>query len=184
MIYRFQPFVCDRTQFGNVYNSHCSMVPFDHDWIQIMDYDAMILAPEAYAVIDKAIERYPDTAVFGGMTNRVGLPFQKLVPTPKLDDNDSIRHHMDIAKKIAHTYRDGQCKEVEYVAGFFMLFRRDYWLLNQFQDRISTPQGILFDWKFCQHAKEINKKVRVIEGLYLWHTYRLMGDPLSKKHLL
>lgn len=186
MIARFQPFAVDRHKFGETYNYHCSLVPDGNMWIQITDYDAMMLLPEQYALIEKAIKRYPDTAIFGAMCNRVGYSFQRLTIEP--DTNDSIRHHIREAEGQMWRYPDGECEEVKSIAGFFMLFRKSYWeACGGFQDTIIKNDGIhanLFDYEFSKFARINKMPIRVIKGLYLWHTYRLNSENYkSKDHL-
>ena len=103
MIFRFQPFDVDQ-KLGECYNYHCSTVTRETDWIQIMDYDSMILTTKTYRVIENAINN-PDNAhiqIFGAMTNRIGRSIQRLLPEP--DENDSIKHHIAIAEKLADQY--------------------------------------------------------------------------------
>ena len=179
MIYRFQPFTTDKSKFGEVYNAHCEIVPNDDDWIQIMDYDAMILTPIAYKIIDKAIEVYPDTAIFGAMCNRIAHDFQR--PTISINENDSMRGHIAIAEDRAHNFQNGDCANVRTIAGFFMLFRKSYWMEGKFQDHIIGPTGHLFDWQFCQQAIKKEMPMRIIQGVYCWHTYRLTHENYKRK---
>jgi hypothetical protein len=178
VIYKFQPFAVNKKNFGREYNAHCAAVPNADDWILILDYDCMILSRMAYEVIERAIERYPDTDIFGAMCNRVGYSFQRL--TEKPDENDSIKHHTRIADEMAVRYHDGQCKESHSVAGFFLLFRKSYWMNNPFQEHIIDARGNLFDYNFCRGAK----RVRIIKGVYCWHSYRIMQENyFVKDHL-
>lgn len=149
----------------------------------------MPLSTLTYHVIERAIERYPDTDIFGAMTNRIAYEHQRL--TKDMPDNDSIKHHIRIAEVQAKLYQDGECKDAQVwingkqqkdqsVAGFFMLFRRSYWEKNRFTDTIIDPDGNLFDYNFCKGAK----KIRIILGAYIYHQYRLMSpDHRRKDHL-
>lgn len=183
MIYRFQPFSVSKN-LGEHYNAHCSMVPKDTDWIQIMDYDALILTPKTYQVIENAITN-PDNAhiqIFGAMTNRIGRSIQRLYPEVP-DPNDSIAHHIKIAEQQADLYPNGETHPALMAAGFFLLFQKSYWLKNPFQEKIISPQGQLFDHAFCMSARK-EKRVGIIKGAYLWHTYRLTHENWqSKEHL-
>lgn len=179
-IYRIQPF-SPQKELGKVYNQHVKMVPNDSDWIQLTDWDAMFLSTKSYQVIEKAIMNYPDTAVFGAMTNRIGYPYQRREAMP--DDNADIRHHIQIAEELAEKYKDGQCQEAYSVAGFFMLFKKEYWQNNHFQDRIMDRNGTFFDRNFCEKAKRQMKPLRIIKGVYLWHSYRLNKDFTDITHL-
>lgn len=173
-IFRFQPFATDKSQFGKVYNEHCAIVPRDDDWIQIMDWDAMILAKEAYPVIDAAIKRFPDTAIFGAKTNRVNRLEQRC--SVELDTNDSMLYHLHKAKAHAESYKDGQCDPTSLVAGFFLLFRKSYWKHNHFQEHILNRKAQLFDYNFCLKARRDHLPIRIIRGLYVWHTYRMTHE--------
>jgi GT2 family glycosyltransferase len=179
-IWKFQPFSTTK-ELGKEFNGHCALVPGPDDWILILDYDAMILAPEAYTVIEKAIERYPDTVIFGARCNRISYPFQRLLDQP--DQNDSIRHHLQIARRLAEDYSDGECQDARTVAGFFLLFRKSYWEKSPFQDGIFDANGNLFDYNFCRMAMKEGWPVRIIQGAYLWHTYRLEKDYRDQSHL-
>lgn len=173
MIYYFKPFATDK-KIGRVYNAHCAIVPNSADWICCMDYDAMILTPETFQVIEAAIARYPDTAIFGAFTNRIAYPHQRI--TPHMEEYDGIRYHTTKAIELAEKYADGECEEARSVAGFFMLFRKEYWMKSPFQENIYDDRNNLFDFVFCRYAKKNNLPIRIIKGAYLWHSYRLLKE--------
>lgn len=176
MIYRFQPFSTDK-KLGEVYNAHCSLVPHDDDWIQLTDYDAMILTPDTYRVIERAVARYPDTDIFGAITNRVGYTSQRLLPM--MDTNYNMEYQIATAKGLASRYGAGEVKVAKAVAGFFLLFKKSYWKKNPFQPFIFDKRGYTFDQVFCRRANKMN----IILGAYLWHSYRLDKDFHDKEHL-
>lgn len=182
MIYRFQPFSTTKN-LGEHYNAHCSLVPCETDWIELRDYDTLILTTKTYKVIENAITN-PDNAhvqIFGAMTNRIGRSIQRLNPEP--DENDSIRFHVKLAEQLADQYPNGETHEAIMAAGFFLLFQKSYWLKNPFQEKIISDKGQLFDQAFCQQARK-EKRIAIIKGAYLWHTYRLTHpDWHSKEHL-
>lgn len=180
-IYRFSPF-SPQKELGKVYNAHCKIVPNDSDYIQISDYDSMFLTTKTYDVIEKAIAKHGhETAIFGVMTNRIGYPYQRIEALP--DENADIRHHVKIAEDLAEKYKEGQCFESYSVAGFFMLFKKEFWQNNHFQDKIIDREGIFFDRNFCEKAKKQNKPLRIIKGAYLWHSYRLNKQFTDITHL-
>lgn len=182
MIYRFQPFSLTK-EVGKEYNGHCEIVPNPDDWIMILDYDAMILTDETYKVINEAIKHHGDsTDVFGAMTNRVGLSYQRY--HDEMDESDSIKKHYRDAVGAANKYPNGQCKDVKFIAGFFMLFKKSYWLRNKFQEKIVARDGTMFDYNFSIGAGKAGR-CKVIMGAYLFHTYRMHFDTWkTKKHLL
>lgn len=181
IIYRFQPFACDK-ELGREYNGHCSLVPNDDNWIMILDWDCYILDISSYHVIDKAIEKYPETEIFGAYTNRVGYNWQ-LGPDNNKIYEQSLNYDMAFHKKLAKAYAskraDGSCLPIPTVAGFFMLFRKKYWKQNPFQEKIMTDRGRTFDKQFCKGATDM----KVIQGLYVFHQYRMDKDILDRSHL-
>lgn len=178
MIYKFQPFSTTK-ELGKEYNAHCAMVPNSDDYILILDYDAMILCPETYKVIENAVIHYPDTAVFGALCNRVAYHHQRIHP---ISENDSIKQHIKIAKERAAQF-PFECELAKSIAGFFMLFKKSYWEQTPFQESIINEFGYLFDRHFCLHARRSNLPIRVIKGAYLWHSYRIDKSYRDQSHL-
>lgn len=182
MIYKFQPFSVTK-ELGKEYNAHCALVPDDEDWILILDYDAMVLDPRAYAIMEKAIAKYPGTEVFGCFTNRVGYAHQRIKQSLPMDDRDSMCEMLIEARDRADRYQDGECVSANLAAGFFMLFQKKYWQKVKFQEKIWEPGGRLFDWNFCYPAYE-RRAVKLILGIQVWHTYRLLqNDYRDASHL-
>lgn len=181
MIYKFQPFSTTK-HLGREFNAHCAMVPNAEDWILILDYDCMILCPQTYHVIERAIERYPDTAIFGAMTNRVGYSFQ--CQSGQVDYNTNIKDHHRISQQLANEFQNGECRPARTIAGFFLLFRKSYWMESPFQADIIDGRGMFFDASFCKHAQARRLPIRIIKGAYLFHWYRFEKENyLDKSHL-
>lgn len=180
MIYTFKPFSTTK-DIGQAYNGHCELVPHDDDWILIMDTDTMMISPElAYPIIEKAIARYPDTWIFGAMTNRVSYSRQRV--KVEIDTDPNTLNHYHRTKVLAETFSDGECRDAPTVAGFFLLFRKAYWKVNKFQDKIFDKDGKLFDYNFCRTAQSA-RRVRIILGVYIFHFYRLHKSFMDKTHL-
>lgn len=178
MIYVFKPFSLTK-QIGDAYNAHCEITP-PGSWILIMDYDAIILDPRAFQIMEEAIRRYPDTDIFSCYASRIGYNHQRL--TTRIEDNDSIGYHIQIATDQATKY-GSDCKNVPSIAGFFMLFSREYWERNPFQKGMFDDSGRLFDRVFCMEAEK-KGKIKLIQGIYVWHTYRLGKGARDISHLL
>ena len=181
MIYTVQPFSVDKKKFGEVYNAHIAPLP-DDCWVLVLDADCQIMMPEiAYKSIYKAIEKYPDTAVFGAMTNRVNYMHQCYLE--EISPNDSYLFHYAIAQRLAAQWPNGESKIALTVAGFFMLFKKSYWKESKFQDEI-VQDNLFFDRAFCLHAHAKRMPMRIIRGVYVWHAYRIHKDVNDKTHLL
>ncbi len=172
MIHYIKPFSTSK-KIGEVYNKMCSLVP-DGDFICIQDYDTMVLTTETFKVIEAAVARYPDTAIFGAMTNRIAYSHQRV--TPEMDPEPNIIAHILKAQAYAMKYPDGECESAKTIAGFFMLFKKSYWEKSPFIDEIYDANGNLFDYCFCRHAQKNNLPIRVIKGVYVFHAYRLLKE--------
>ncbi len=181
MIYKFQPFSVTK-ELGKEYNAHCALVPDPEDWILLLDYDTMILDPRAYFLMERAIEKYPGTEIFSAYCNRVGYSHQRT--TKEMDTRDTMRTFLNEAKERADNYPDGECAQINTAAGFFLLFQKKYWEQNKFQAEIYSKETLrLFDWQFCYNAA-MRETVKIIQGILVWHTYRLMQpDYRSCEHL-
>jgi hypothetical protein len=175
-IFRIQPFATDKNQFGKALNDHCAAAPAG-SWIQFMDWDAHILTIEAFSLMEKAIEMYPDTDVFGAMTNRIGVQDQR--SEIYLWDNWNYKEHVAKAQLSSMLFKDGECIDIFYVGGFFMLFKKSYWEKNNFQPAVLDNMGKSFDKTFS-----INGKCRVIKGLYIFHQYRMHNKTWKTTHHL
>jgi hypothetical protein len=169
-------------RIGKVYNSHCESVPNNHDWICVRDGDTMFLTSNWSQVIQDVIKRYPDTALFGCYTNRVGLKYQ-LTEEEGFSDNPDIAHHAAIARARWEKYGT-ECVEIDKpVAGMFMLFPRWIWTKAPFKDKL-VLKNKFFDWDFGERIIQLGGKVRLIKGLYLMHYYRMHTGREDKSHLL
>ncbi len=173
-IYRFQPFATDKN-IGDVYNAHCRMVPNDDDWIQIMDWDAMLLTREGFNIIDEAVILHPDTDIFGAVTNRIGYGWQRYLLNNDIDFN--LVTHIEIAERLSKL--GASMVKIETIAGFFMLFKKSYWNKNPFQPRLKDEKGKLFDKNFCRGATDM----KLIKGLYVFHQYRATTHENDQSHL-
>lgn len=182
MIYTVKPYAPNKTKFGEVYNAHCAMVP-DGNWILVMDSDCMLTVPQvAYRLMEIAIDKYPDTAIFGAVTNRVGYKEQCYLE--EISEDDRYLNHKQLGLALAVQWWMGECRPILSVAGFFLLFRKEYWEASPFQAEIINKDGLCFDRAFCLHAKANRMKMRIIRGVYVFHDYRMGNDIYDKKHLL
>src|SRR5690606_37749579 len=102
--------------------------------------------------------------LFGCVTNRLNLNDQ--LYNNEFSEVDSILYHKKIADKLySEKYLD--IRLVNKIAGFFMLFNKETWKENNFKENT-----LLFDTLFCKRLLKNDRKIGLIEGLYLFHFYR------------
>ena len=186
MIYEFTPSGTGPKlkDYGTALNKHCELVPNDDDWIIIRDQDTMYFPGPYRQIIKEAIEKHPDTGIFGAYTNRIGLSWQRLTPEPS-EDSEIMNHYAIAAKR--YSKYGSRCTEVNRpIAGFFMMFKKSTWKNIKFKEGdFSIHHDALFDWEFSQRVLGSGLSTRLIEGLYLFHFYRFhQADYRSVKHLM
>jgi len=184
MIYEFTPSgIGDHYRdYGRALNAHCSLVPYDEDWIIIRDQDTLYFPTDHRRIIREATQRYPDTGIFGAFTNRIGLQWQLV--NNEIDDDPDITNHYIMAKKLEEQY-GSECVDSKMpIAGFFMMFRKSTWRSIQFNEGDMGNCDVLFDWAFsCQVRDDLKLKLRLIKGLYLFHFYRFHKDTRDVSHI-
>lgn len=168
-VYYFRPMCGDKTKYGSLLNNHCESVPNDDDWICITDQDTCFLHEFTGKLIEDVIIKHgKNYDLFGCVTNRLGLSHQ--TPFGISKETDMIKHREIAVDLYERRYSDVlPVPENNVVAGMFMLFKKSTWENNKFIDGIIGSDGRFFDWHFSQGVK----RKGIIQGLYLFHYYRL-----------
>lgn len=156
---------------GRAYNNHIQYLP-DDCWICVCDADSMFVNPKFGHQLNRVINEYEnDYALFGCVTNRLGYRTQ-LYKGAFSNDFD-VRNHYQISESIKQdiTVRAVSGAVInECVSGLMMLFKKSTWLsVGGF-----TEKGYTFDSDFNKAIRK-NKlgKIGIMEGVYLFHAYRL-----------
>jgi GT2 family glycosyltransferase len=162
---------------GAAYNQAMQLIS-DDDWMCFLDHDAMLLTPDAPVILHEYATRYPDAGLLTCYTNRIHQTSHQLLHG-QISENDSMRWHLD---------RAIQQKEFLYqvtplrgnVSGFLMLISKRSWLKFPFAE---TGGCLGVDTEYWQRLKEAGQKMYRMDGLYVWHTYRLLTGINDKTHL-
>lgn len=179
-IYYFTPYSTTKN-IANEYNKYIETVPNDDDWICLLDADIMFLTPDYGSQIHEIVTKHKDTiGMFTCLTNRVGSPWQCY--EGYISENDSIRNHRAIAKYVREKYQNQICRIIYPISGYFMLFSKKTWReVGKFNESL----GMLgVDTDFSQKIMRNKKHIALIQGLYVFHYYRLVEGIEHKKHLL
>lgn len=182
MIYYKQPYRSD-LNIGKGLNDDIQTVPNDDDWIVIKDADAMFLTPDYGTIIENALLSNHPYQLIGCYTNRIGSPHQRPY-AGCLDEHlfncFDMKEHYAYAESLRDKY-GSQMKEIKQgIAGFFMAFQKKTWNNNKFQENVPY-----FDTIFSANVIKRKGRVALMQGLYMYHTYRAWSDtPMSDtKHL-
>ena len=158
---------------GKAYNE--AMRKLD-GWVLIKDYDVLILLPETVRQIEHYTTLFPETGLFTCYTNRIANSEQLL---NGVDSNDSIRRHMNLARQ-----QQSQLYTVteltKPVSGMLMVIHTDTWKRIKFSEDLLCL-GV--DNDYYKRLKQAGKSVLRMNGIYVWHTYRLLKSVTDKDHL-
>jgi GT2 family glycosyltransferase len=170
------PFSIEKN-LGKAYNEAMQLIP-DDDWMCFLDYDAMLLTPDAPAILHEYATRYPDAALLTCYTNRIHQTSQQLL-FGQINENDSMRWHLQQAiKQKEQLYQVSPIHR--NVSGFLMLISKKSWLRFPFSE---TGECLGVDTEYWKRLREAGQKMYRMDGLYCWHTYRLLNGINDKTHL-
>lgn len=145
-----------------------------------MDIDCMFLTPDAPELMAKYVEKWPETGVFTALCNRVSaLAFEQLFGIYP-SENPDIVSHIHIARNLAS-------RELEFkpllrgeISGYLMLFSRETWENNPFDEGIGC---LAVDTFWSRRIVASGKDIKVMQNIYVWHTYRIWKSITDKTHL-
>jgi len=177
-IYYFTPYSTSKN-IAEEYNKYIELVPNDDDWICLLDADIMFLTPDYGSQIYDTISSHKDVGIFTCYTNRVGSPWQ--CHEGVINKNDSIRNHHTISRFLRkkHAY---QLTNIKFpISGYFMAFSKKTW---KEAGKFNESLGMLgVDTDFSLNVLKLGKKIALMQGLYVFHYYRLVEGIDSTNHL-
>jgi GT2 family glycosyltransferase len=176
-VHILKPYDLDKN-LGRAYNEAMSMIP-EGDWACLMDLDTMFLTPDAGTILTNYAEKYPETGLFTCLTNRIhSLAKQQLVFSEP-SEVDSIRYWIKEAERVRESAYFVTTIHRE-ISGFLMMVSKETWNKIKF-DEIGKCLGV--DNDFSLKVLASGRDIKRMDGLLVWHTYRLR-DITNKKHLL
>jgi hypothetical protein len=140
----------------------------------------MFLTPDCGEILNTYAKMFPDYGLLTCFTGRIHPLAKNQLYGGEVCDNDSIRHHIDIAEKVKddlYTVTDINHE----VSGFLMLISKKTWNKVKFTEFAGKPLGV--DNMFCWDLLAKEEKIGRMNGLYVWHTYRLKNGITDKAHL-
>lgn len=178
MIYYFSPYSLDKN-LGKAYNDYCELVPNDDDYVCFTDADTMFLTPDYGTQIQRIVEKYQDqkVGIFTCYSNRVGNLEQCY--NNNMSEDPNIINHRKIALELQSAYSDRVTPLSNIISGQLMLFQKKVWRECRFDE-----EGILaIDNKFSHRVMRNGYQIFRMDGVYIFHYYRLMEGRLSRQHL-
>lgn len=164
---------------GKAYNEAMERIP-DGDWACITDWDILFLLPETISHITGYIERFPDTGLFTCFASRSHVNSVPQMLPGGCSDNDSLQFHTDLARK--QTEKLYQVTNINrQISGFVMVVSKATWQKFKFLDN-GACLGV--DNDFSSRLIKSRLPVRRMDGVYVWHTYRMYSSVRDTSHLI
>lgn len=172
------PYRTDKN-LGRAYNEAFEGLP-DDKWVCLMDYDTMFLTPDAINILHGYVERFPNAGVLTCLTNRIGQRSRHQLLNGVISDNDSISHHISLAEKQKEKLYQVEKIDDDF-SGMLMLIKVSTWKKVKF-DEDGLCLGV--DTNFGRRVRAAGFEILCMQGLYIWHTYRLKNGIKDKSHLI
>lgn len=166
-------------KLGIAYNEAMSKIS-DDDWMCFLDHDVLILTPDTIRHFYNYTEQNKNAGLLTCYTNRVHhLSKEQCL---EVDDSSDIKYHAAIAKeREKFLYKTTALKEVHRISGFLMLISKRTWKEIKFNEQRDC---LWVDTDFCKALEEKKKVIARMDGIYVWHSYRILKDVNDKSHLL
>ena len=171
------PYALDKN-LGRAYNEAAAMVP-ENDWICCRDYDCNFLTPDAISIMNEYVRLYPDTGLFTTFTNRLHPLAADQLLNGTVSEDFNMRNHIKLAENQRAQF-PSVTKLDHPILGFLMSFSKKTWNAIKF-DESGLCLGV--DNLFSAAILQAGMKIRRMDALYLWHSYRTHNIK-DKSHLL
>lgn len=171
------PYSIDKN-LGRAYNIAMQSIP-DGDWACLIDYDVQFLLPESIQILYTYADQADKDALYTCYTNRIHPQSPQLLNGFLCDDAD-IRYHYQVAK--AQKEKLYQVTPLETnISGFLMLLHKDLWQQFHFNE---DGKCLGVDTEFSKRLLAASKEIYRMDGLYVFHQYRIVNGIKNKEHLL
>lgn len=164
---------------ARAYNETMKLIP-DGDWACLCDYDTMMLTPDCGLILHNYAEKFAHAGIMTCFTNRVHEISVDQLLGGKVSNNTDLKYHIGLAQQQKrHLYNVTPLNGC--ISGYLMMVKKETW------DKIKFLEGIGclgIDTYFSREILESGLSIYRMDGLYLWHTYRLIKGVHNKEHLL
>lgn len=172
------PYRLDKN-LGKAYNETMALLPDDW-WAAFHDIDTCFLTPESIAIIHKYIELYPSTGIFTCFTNRLSTLSTKQLLNGKISEDMDMRNHIAIAQvQKSRLYTTYEVKKD--ISGMLMVISKATWKRFPFKE---DKKCLGVDTEYNRRLRASGRKILRMEGLYIFHIYRIENGINNKSHLL
>lgn len=179
-VHRISPNNPDKN-LGKAYNYAIQAIP-DNDWVCVTDLDILFLTPDAGNILHGYASLFanPSQQVLTCYTNRIHPLAKDQLLGGVVNEDDSIKNHIKIAEEQKQLLYELSMTN-SGISGFLMLMHKSLWKEIPFNE---DNKCLGIDTDFVKRVRSAGKDILRMDGLYVWHTYRLIQGINNKNHLL
>lgn len=144
----------------------------------LCDIDTLFLTPDQPALIQEYVYRNPDAGILTCFTNRVS-PLSKLQLLKGVNEDADMRTHIQYAEEQKQFLFQTTVIDRD-ISGFLMVVSKKTWKKIPFPE---TGKALGVDTHYGRMIRSDGLQILRMDGLYIWHTYRIMNGIADKKHL-
>jgi len=186
MILDIIPYSTDKN-LGKAYNDAFRNTSDEVTHICFRDGDTCWLTPDYGVHLAEYVRLHPN-AVLTCWTNRINERAEQQVDIAGIRDESDFKLHLIYSK--AYLNRLYKVTALHgFVSGFCMVVPRSVWDKHKFaEQQVYSDRGptnmLGVDNDFTNRIRAAGIPVLRMDGLYIWHTYRLLQGDHDKTHLL
>lgn len=171
---------------GRAYNEAMARAP-EGSHVILRDGDTCWLTPDYGVHVAEYIRLYPN-AVLTCWTNRINEKAEQQAKYPGIRTVTDMKFHLNTAE-----FAKGELYNVTplhgFVSGFCIIVPKAVWNDHKFAEKQvyedRGPHNLLgVDNDFTNRVRAAGIPVLRMDGMYIWHTYRLLQGDNDKTHLL
>lgn len=183
MIWFFTPYSFNKRMF-EAWDSYMFLVKNTDDWVCMMDGDIAFLHSDFGHHIEKYISKYPDTGLFTCYSSRSRTPW--MMPAKNFFSSPSIVDHKILANHLYETCHLSVTPINDRVTGHLMVMKKMTWLKirDAVHQKTAGLKILSVDSVISREILSSNLKIRLMQGIYVFHYYRFLEGAASKKHLV
>ena len=172
------PYALDKN-LGRAYNETMAALP-DGDWACLMDYDVQLLTPDAGRIVHEYATMAKPDQLLTCFTNRVSTLSKPQLLNGVVNEDSDIRNHIRFAER-QRQFLYQMSPIPRDISGMLMLMNKQLWSEFQFTE---DKKCLGVDTEYNRRIRAAGKTIMRMDGLYVWHAYRLMNGINDKTHLL
>lgn len=171
------PYSLDKN-LGKAYNESMRLIP-DGDAACFIDWDVQFLTHDAIRIIHQYFAEHPD-CLLTCFTNRVSKYSIKQLLRGQISEDTDMRSHYALAEaQKAQLYCTTRI--LRDISGMLMVIPKSLWIQHPFPE---NGQCLGVDTMYGRQLLAAGKKILRMDGLYVFHGYRLMTGVKDKRHLM